>query len=65
LFGPLKEKLRGIKFNGNDNVKENMLNWLRHQDKDFFVAGINKLIKRWDKCINVAGDYVEKKCQVD
>jgi len=59
LFSPLKEKLRGKKFNGNDGVKKNVLNWLR-QDKDFLAAGINKLIKRWDKCINVAGDYVEK-----
>jgi len=59
LFGPLKKKLRGKKFNGNDDVKENVLNWLWHQDKDFF-AGINKQIKRWDKCISVAGDYVKK-----
>jgi len=48
------------KFNGKDGVKENLLNWLQHQNKDFFAAGINKLIKRWDKCINIAGDYVEK-----
>jgi len=60
LFDPLKEKLRGKKFNGNNNVKENVLNWLRHQDKNFFAAGKSKLIKRWDKYINVAGDYVEK-----
>jgi len=41
-------------------IKENVLNWLRHQDKDSFAADINKLIKKWDKCINVVGDYVEK-----
>jgi len=51
------------KFNSNDGVKENVLNW-RHQDKDFFVAGINKLIKRWDKCINVVRDYVEKQKEI-
>jgi len=45
LFGPLKEKLRGKKFNGNDGVKENVLNWLRHRDKDFFAASIKMLIK--------------------
>jgi len=60
LFNPLKEKLRGKKFNGNDGIKENMLNWFQHQGKDFFAAGINKLIKKWDKFINVAGDYIEK-----
>jgi len=63
LFSPFKKKLRGKKFNGNDGVKENVLNLLRYQDKDFFAAG-NKLIKRWDKCINVAGDYVEKKIKL-
>jgi len=60
LFGLLEEKLRDKKFNGNDGVKENVLNWFQYQDKNFFAAGINKLIKKWDKCINVAGDYVEK-----
>jgi len=60
LFGLLKEKLRDKKFNSNDGVKKSVLNWLRYQDKDFLAADINKLIKRWDECINVAGDYVEK-----
>jgi len=46
LFGPLKKKLLGKECNGNDGVKENVLNWPGHQDKDFFAAGINKLIKR-------------------
>jgi len=43
VFGPLKEKLRDKKFNGIDGVKENVL---RYQDKDFFAASINKLIKK-------------------
>lgn len=60
LFGPLKDYLRGQKFIDNNHVKENVLNWLRGQDKSFFAAGINKLIHRWDKCINVCGDYIEK-----
>jgi hypothetical protein len=34
--------------------------WLRQQPKDFYAAGIGTLIKRWDKRINVNGDYVEK-----
>jgi len=60
LFDPLKKELRGKKFNDNDGVKENVLNWLQYQDKDFFAAGINKLIKKWNKCINIVGDHVEK-----
>jgi hypothetical protein len=34
--------------------------WLRQQSKDFYAAGFDTLIKRWDKCINVGGGYVEK-----
>jgi hypothetical protein len=28
--------------------------------KDFYAAGFDALVKRWDKCINVGGEYVEK-----
>jgi hypothetical protein len=34
--------------------------WLRQQSKDFYSVGFNALVKRWDKCINVGGGYVEK-----
>jgi hypothetical protein len=30
------------------------------KSKDFYAAGIGTLVKRWDKCINVGGEYVEK-----
>jgi hypothetical protein len=34
--------------------------WLRQQSKDFYAAGFEALVKRWDKCISVGGGYVEK-----
>jgi hypothetical protein len=34
--------------------------WLRQQAKDFNAAGFDALVKRWEKCINVGGGYVEK-----
>jgi hypothetical protein len=34
--------------------------WLRQQSKDFYAAGFDAVVKRWDKCINVVGGYVEK-----
>jgi hypothetical protein len=34
--------------------------WLRQQSKDFYDAGFDALVKRWDKCIKVGGEYVEK-----
>ena len=32
----------------------------RQQPKEFFAAGFQGLAKRWDKCLNLYGDYVEK-----
>jgi hypothetical protein len=34
--------------------------WLRQQSKDFYVADIDALEKRWDKCVIVGGGHVEK-----
>jgi hypothetical protein len=34
--------------------------WLKQHSKDFCAAGFDALVKRWDKCINVDGGYVEK-----
>jgi hypothetical protein len=28
--------------------------------KDFYAVGFGALVKRWDKCINVVGGFVEK-----
>jgi hypothetical protein len=33
---------------------------LRQQSKDLYAPGFDALVKRWDKCINVGGGYVEK-----
>jgi 23S rRNA maturation mini-RNase III len=36
-----------------------MRKWLNEQSKDFYAAGFDAHVKRWDKCMNVGG-YVEK-----
>jgi len=32
----------------------------QQQPKEFYAAGFQRLVKRWDKCLNLYGDYVEK-----
>jgi len=32
----------------------------QQQSKEFYAAGFQGLVKRWDKCLNLYGDYVEK-----
>jgi hypothetical protein len=34
--------------------------WLRLQPEDFYPAGFDAVVKRWDKCISVGGGYIEK-----
>ncbi|GFQ95187.1 uncharacterized protein TNCT_333061 [Trichonephila clavata] len=60
LCGPQKQHLGGKQFAKDDDVQHEVLLWMRQQPKEFYVAGIGALIKLWDRCINVAGDYAEK-----
>ncbi|GBM45883.1 hypothetical protein AVEN_151227-1 [Araneus ventricosus] len=60
LFGSLKQHPGGKHFADEDDVQHEVLLRMRQQPKEFYAAGIGALIKRWDKCINIGGDYVEK-----
>jgi hypothetical protein len=41
-------------------IPDQVQKWLRQQSKDFYSAGFDAVVKRWDKCINVCGGYVMK-----
>jgi hypothetical protein len=60
LFRPLKYHLGGKRFADDEEVEMEVRKWLRQQSKDFYTAGFDALVKRWEKCINVGGGYVEK-----
>ena len=62
LFGPMKKMLGGQKFASDTEVQSIVCQWLRQQPASFFLAsGIQKLVDRWDKCLNEFGRYVEKR----
>jgi hypothetical protein len=42
-------------------VNEAVHSWLGEQPKSFFSAGIQKLVERYNKCIVLHGDYVDKR----
>jgi hypothetical protein len=52
--------LGGNIFADNEDVETDVRKWLRQQPKDFYTAGFDALVKRWDKFVNVAGGYAEK-----
>jgi kynureninase len=55
----VKEALRG-RFSSDEEVIGMVQNWLKSQPKELFSAGIKKLVKQWNKCIEIKGNYFEK-----
>lgn len=60
LFGPLKEALRGRQFFTDEEVKDAVHEWLSSMPRSFFSEGVQKFVRRWTKCVERNGDYVEK-----
>jgi hypothetical protein len=51
---------RGKYFADDEEVEKEVQQWLTQPSKDFYAAGFDALVKRWDTCINVGGGYIEK-----
>jgi len=44
----------------DDEVQEEVMTWFKALAADFYDSGIQKLAPRLNKCLDNAGDYVEK-----
>jgi histone-lysine N-methyltransferase SETMAR len=60
LFPKLKEFLGGRRFKSDEEVKDAVKEWLNGLAAEVYDKGIQKLVTRYDKCLNVGGIYVEK-----
>jgi len=60
LFGPLNQNLSGESFPDDDAVERSVCASFRQQPHEFYVADFQGILKRWDKSLNLYGDYVEK-----
>ena len=60
LFPTMKRALAGTKFQSNAAVIAAVESYFNEQPLDFYRAGIEALHHRWEKCVTVKGDYVEK-----
>jgi hypothetical protein len=56
----LKTLFGGCWFHNENEVKEAVNTWFALQATSFWDAGIQKLVPRYDKCLNNGGNYVEK-----
>jgi len=48
------------RFHTNEELMDGVNNWLHNSAVPFFDEGLQKLVSRYDKCLNVDGNYVEK-----
>ena len=60
LFPKLKFHLRGTQYGSNEGIIGAVNEYLGEQEKVFYYEGIIKIERRWDKCIALKGDYIEK-----
>lgn len=60
LFPNLKKDLRGKRFVDDEELKAAINEHFSGKEESYFLQGIDKLISRCNKCIEVMGDYIEK-----
>ena len=60
LFGPLKDTLRGTRFEDDESVIRAVRTWLREQETSWYRDGMHSLVSRWRKAVDLDGDYAEK-----
>jgi histone-lysine N-methyltransferase SETMAR len=60
LFTKMKVWLATQRFHTNEELMNGVNNWLHNLVAPFFDEGLQKLVSRYDKCLNVDGNYVEK-----
>ena len=59
LFGPMKDELRGHRFETADDVKRAVREWVKKTESAFFRAGLRRWAERWEKCMQAGGDCFE------
>jgi len=60
LFTKTKVRLATQRFHTNEELMDGVNNWLHNLAAPFFDEELQKLVSRYDKCLNVDGNYVEK-----
>ena len=55
-----KTHLAGKWHADDEDLQHAVVDWLNSQAAVWYEEGISKPVSRYDKCLNVQGDYVEK-----
>lgn len=59
LFPHLKKELRGSRSMTKTNSNELSIPFSKQNKKSIF-GGLEKIIRRWEKCVTIKGPYIEK-----
>ena len=57
LFRSLSNRMRGVSFNDNEELKMWLDNFYDSTPSDFYRCGIEKLVKRWHEIVDIEGYY--------
>lgn len=60
LFPQLNGYLGGKRFTDEDSFKLEGETWLNEKEAKWYKEGLQKLLPRYQKCMDLDGDYVEK-----
>jgi hypothetical protein len=60
VFLHLKTFLGGRRLHEDNEVRDAINTWFASQAASFYDARIQKLVPRYDKCLNNGGNYVKK-----
>jgi histone-lysine N-methyltransferase SETMAR len=60
LLGPLKDALRGARFEEDESVSFAVRTWLRKQERSWYRKGTHAVASRWRKAVDLDVHYVEK-----
>ena len=56
----MKKMFQGKKFGSNEELIAETETYFESKDKSFNIKDIEKLEKRWNKCITLEGEYVDE-----
>ena len=59
-LGCVMNYLAGKRHADDEDLQHALVDWLNSQAAVWYEEGISKLVSRYDKCLNVQGDYAEK-----
>jgi len=59
FFKHLDNFLQGICFHNQQDSENAFQEFIKSQSIDFYALGINKLISRWQKCVDCNGSYFD------